>query len=309
MRFAILAAAVVVAAVLVWLFVPFPATPPTIDVTGDPERGAYVLRMGGCVSCHTDSKGGGAFLAGGRPLATPFGTFYTPNLTPDPETGIGGWSTGAFVQAMIKGVSPEGHDYYPAFPYTSYARMSVQDLADLKAYLDTVEPVANQVPAHDLAFPFGFRALLKPWKVMYFREHTFEPDANHSDSWNRGAYLVNGPTHCGECHTQRNSLGAMERSRFLAGNSRGPDGKPVPNITPHPDDGIGSWSPSDVTFALQTGILPDGDVLGGAMSEVVRDSTGHLTPEDRAAIAEYLLSLEPLPDAPAPEQQDEPETG
>jgi mono/diheme cytochrome c family protein len=309
MRIAVLAVAILVAAVLVWLLVPFPVTPPTIDVAGDPERGAYVLRMGGCVSCHTDSTNGGAMLAGGRALATPFGTFHTPNITPDPETGIGGWSTGEFVQAMTQGVSPDGHDYYPAFPYTSYARMSVQDLADLKAFLDTVEPVANQVPAHDLAFPFGFRQLLKPWKVMFFREHPFEPDSSHSDSWNRGAYLVNGPTHCGECHTPRNSLGASDRSHFLSGTRDGPDRKPVPNITPNPDDGIGSWSPTDITFALQTGILPDGDVLGGAMSEVVRDSTGHLTQEDRAAIAEYLRSLQPLPDAAPAEQPSDADAG
>ena len=301
MRIAVLAVAILLAAVLVWLLVPFPVTPPTVDVAGDAERGAYVLRMGGCASCHTDSANEGAFLAGGRALQTPFGTFYTSNLTPDPETGIGGWSTGDFVQAMTKGISPEGHDYYPAFPYTSYANMTLQDLADLKAYLDTVEPVANPVPPHDLAFPFGFRPLLKPWKAIFFRANGIEPDPEQSESWNRGAYLVEGPTHCGECHTQRNRLGARDESRHLAGNPNGPDGKSVPNITPH-SDGIGEWSPTDLTYALETGIRPDYDVLGGAMSEVVRDSTGHLTQEDRAAIAEYLLSVEPLPDA-APTDQ------
>jgi mono/diheme cytochrome c family protein len=303
MRFAILAVGILVLAVLVWLFVPFPVTPPTIDVAGDAERGAYVLRMGGCVACHTDEKNGGAFLAGGRMLQTPFGTFRTPNITPDPGTGIGGWTTGEFVQAMTKGVSPEGYDYYPAFPYTSYANMTIQDLADLKAYLDTVEPVSNQVPPHDLTFPFGFRALLKPWQAMFFRAHGIEPDPNRSEAWNRGNYLVNGPGHCGECHTPRNMLGAREPSRALAGTRDGPDGKAVPNITPNPDGGIGDWSPTDITFALQTGILPDGDVLGGAMSEVVKDSTGDLTADDRAAIAEYLLSLEPLPDAAAPAEE------
>jgi mono/diheme cytochrome c family protein len=297
MRIALLIIGVLVAAVLVWLLVPFPVTPPTVDVAGNAERGAYVLRMGGCASCHTDAANKGAFLAGGRPLQTPFGTFYTSNITPDPDTGIGGWSTGEFVQALTRGISPDGHDYYPAFPYTSYANMTMQDLADLKAYLDTVEPVANPVPPHDLAFPFNFRPLLKPWKVMFFRANGIEPDPSRSESWNRGAYLVEGPTHCGQCHTPRNLLGALDTSRQLAGNSDGPDRKPVPNITPQPEDGIGGWSASDVSFALQTGILPDGDVLGGAMSEVVRDSTGHLTPEDRAAIAEYVLSLEPLPDA------------
>jgi len=303
MRIAILGVGILVVAVLVWLFVPFPVTPPRVDVAGDAERGAYVLRMGGCASCHTDAANQGAFLAGGRSLQTPFGTFYTSNLTPDPDTGIGGWSTGDFVQAMTKGVSPEGHDYYPAFPYTSYANMTLQDLADLKAYLDTVEPVANPVPPHDLVFPFSFRPLLKPWKAMFFRANGIEPDPGQSESWNRGAYLVQGPTHCGECHTPRNRLGARDESHHLAGNRDGPDGRSVPNITPHPDDGIGGWSATDLSYALETGILPDFDVLGGAMSEVVRDSTGHLSAEDRAAIAEYLLSLEPLPDAARPEQE------
>lgn len=297
MRIAVLAVAIVVAAVLVWLFAPFPVTPPTVDVAGDAERGAYVLRMGGCASCHTDSANDGAFLAGGRSLETPFGTFYTSNITPDPDTGIGGWSTGEFVQAMTEGVSPEGHDYYPAFPYTSYANMTVEDLANLKAYLDTVEPVANQVPPHALEFPYSLRPLLKVWKTMFLREDGIEPDPDRSESWNRGAYLVRGPTHCGECHTPRNELGARDRSRHLAGNPEGPDGRSVPNITPHEASGIGGWSAGDLSYALETGILPDFDVLGGAMSEVVRDSTSHLTQEDRAAIAEYVLSVEPLPDA------------
>ena len=293
MRIAIAALGILVVAGLVWLFVPFPVTAPVVDEIGDAERGAYVFSMGGCTACHTDVKNNGPLLAGGPPLVTPFGTFHPSNLTPDPDTGIGGWTTGEFVQAMTKGVSPEGHDYYPAFPYTSYANMTRQDLVDLKAHLDTLEPVANPVPAHELSFPFNIRALLKPWKAMFFRAHGIEPDPSQSESWNRGAYLVNGPGHCGECHSPRNALGAVDSARALAGNRVGPDGKPVPNITPH-EDGIGGWSPSDVTFALQTGILPDGDALGGAMGEVIRDNTGKLSAEDRAAIAEYLLSLEPL---------------
>jgi mono/diheme cytochrome c family protein len=209
---------------------------------------------------------------------------------------------------MTKGVSPEGHDYYPAFPYTSYANMTLQDLVDLKAYLDTVEPVANPVPPHALDVPYRWRPLLKPWKAMFFRENGIEPDPGRSESWNRGAYLVRGPTHCGECHTPRNQLGARDESRHLAGNPQGPDGRSVPNITPHRDDGIGGWSASDLSYTLETGILPDYDVLGGAMSEVVRDSTGHLSAEDRAAIAEYLLSIEPLPDAASTEQDAEEES-
>jgi mono/diheme cytochrome c family protein len=302
MRWLIGLAVILLAAVAVWLVVPWRGAPPEITAAGDAARGEYVLRLGGCVACHTDEKNGGAFLAGGRALPTPFGTFYTPNITPDSATGIGGLSAGEFVRAVSAGVSPGGHPYYPAFPYPSYAQMTQQDLVDLKAYLDTVEPVANPVPPHALEFPFGFRPLLDGWRLLFFEDGGFRPDPAQSEAWNRGAYIVRGPGHCGECHTPRNALGATEHDRLLAGTRDGPDGKPVPNITPHPEDGIGGWSKSDITFALQTGILPDGDVLGGAMSEVVDDATSHLTAEDRDAIAEYLLSLPPLASAPAPEE-------
>ncbi len=293
MRLIVLALLVLVAGGLIWLLLPWPLSPPEIAAAGDAKRGEYVLRLGGCIACHTDAKNGGQLLAGGRALATPFGTFYPPNITPDPKSGIGGWSTGAFVQAMTEGRSPAGHPLYPAFPYTSYTRMTRQDLLDLKAYLGTVQPVANAVPAHALRFPFGLRPLLKGWQLLFFDPGPFRPDPSQSDSWNRGAYIVNGPGHCGECHTPRNALGAPEHERFLAGTRAGPDGKAVPNITPNPDNGIGGWSKSDITFALQTGILPDGDVLGGAMAEVIEDATSHLTADDRSAIAEYLLSLPP----------------
>jgi mono/diheme cytochrome c family protein len=297
MRLAVVALLVVVGGGLAWLLLPWPWSPPEIARAGDAKRGEYVLRLGGCVTCHTEEKGG-QFLAGGRALKTPFGTFYPPNITPDPKTGIGGWSTGAFVQAMTEGRSPRGHPLYPAFPYTSYTRANEQDLVDLKAYLDKVPPVANPVPAHDLKFPFGFRPLLKGWQLFFFRPGTFEPDPAKSASWNRGAYIVNGPGHCGECHTPRNLFGAPDRQRLLAGTRDGPDGKAVPNITPDRETGIGGWSKTDIAFALQTGILPDGDVLGGLMAEEVKDATSHLSAEDRAAIAEYLLSLPPLQGSP-----------
>jgi len=303
MRWVVAIGTVALVAVAACVFVPWHGAPPEITARGDPARGEYVLRLGGCVTCHTDEKNGGAFLAGGRALGSPFGTFYTSNITPDPETGIGGWSTGAFVRAMTQGISPDGHPYCPAFPYTSYTRMQLDDLVDLKAYLDTVEPVANQVPRHDVSFPFGFRPLLNGWQLLFFDEGTFQPDPDRSELWNRGAYIVNGPGHCVECHTPRNALGASERDRFLAGNRNGPDGKPVPNITPHEEDGIGQWSKSDLTFALKTSILPDGDVLGGAMAEVVEDATSHWTDQDREAVAEYLLTVEPREDEPAPAEE------
>jgi len=299
MRWLIALAVIVLVAVAAWLLVPWRGAPPEIADSGDPERGEYVLRLGGCVSCHTDEKNGGAFLAGGRALGSPFGTFHASNITPDPETGIGGWSTGAFVRAVTEGVAPGGHAYFPAFPYTSYTNMTERDLVDLKAYLDTVEPVANAVPDHAVDFPFGFRPLLDGWQLLFFEDGTFQPAPDRSEAWNRGAYIVNGPGHCGECHTPRNALGARQGERFLAGTSDGPDGKPVPNITPHVD-GIGDWGKGDLVFAFQTSILPDGDVFGGAMAEVVKDGLSHLSREDLEAIAEYLLAVEPLPNAPAP---------
>jgi mono/diheme cytochrome c family protein len=309
MRWLIALAVIVLAAAAAWLFLPWQGAPPEIAASGDPARGEYVLRLGGCVTCHTDERNGGAFLAGGRALASPFGTFYTSNITPDPTTGIGGWSTGAFVRAMTAGISPGGHPYFPSFPYPSYTNMRLEDLVDLKAYLDTVEPVENQVADHGLGFPFGFRPLLRGWQLLFFEQGAFQPAPERSEVWNRGAYLVNGPGHCVECHTPRNALGAPERDRLLAGTRDGPDGKPVPNITPHPEDGIGAWSKTDVTFALKTSILPDGDVLGGAMAEVVDDATSHWTQEDLDAVAEYLLSLEPLEGAPAPAEPPAAEEG
>ena len=309
MRWVVALGVVVLVALAAWLLVPWHGAPPEIAASGDPAHGEYVLRLGGCVTCHTDEKNGGAFLAGGRALGSPFGTFYASNLTPDPATGIGGWSTQAFVRAMTEGISPDGHPYFPAFPYTSYSRMRLDDLVDLKAYLDTVEPVANRVPGHDVPFPFGFRPLLKGWQLLFFDQGTLLPDPDRSETWNRGAYIVNGPGHCVECHTPRNLLGGPERDRFLAGTRDGPDGKPVPNITPHDEDGIGRWSKSDLTFALKTSILPDGDVFGGAMAEMVEDATSHWTDQDREAVAEYLLTVEPLEDAPAPTGEEQAQEG
>jgi mono/diheme cytochrome c family protein len=258
---------------------------------GDPTRGAYVMRLGGCVACHTDAKNKGVPLTGGLALKSPFGTFYTPNITPDPETGIGGWSTADFVTAMTQGLSPKGEHYYPSFPYTSYTRMSRRDLVDLKAYLDSLKPVRKAVPPHDMAFPFNIRLLMFGWKLLFFDPGEFKPDATKSAIWNRGAYIVNGPSHCGECHTARNYFGATSDTYALAGTRSGPEGKPVPNITSHIRQGIGKWGESDLLELLESGGLPDGDVIGGAMAEVVEEGSGHWTAEDRKAVAEYLLSL------------------
>ena len=156
MRWVLALVVVVLVAVAGWLLMPWQGAPPEIGLSGAPGRGEYVLRLGGCVTCHTDERNGGKFLAGGRALVSPFGTFYASNITPDPETGIGGWSTGAFVRAMTAGISPGGHPYFPAFPYTSYTNMTQRDLVDLKAYLDSVEPVANAANNAQLVVVLNF---------------------------------------------------------------------------------------------------------------------------------------------------------
>lgn len=281
------------AALLAGAAVSSPATSQSKPETeaGDAKRGAYVARLGGCKSCHTDTKKRGPALAGGVALKSPFGTFYAPNITPDKETGIGGWSTDDFIRAMTEGLAPDGSHYFPSFPYTSYTRMARQDLVDLKAYLDTVPPVKQTVRDHDMQFPYNLRVMLGPWKWLFFRRGTYEADPQKSASWNRGAYIVTGPAHCGECHTARNFFGATGADFALAGTRKGADGKPVPNITPHSKDGIGGWSESDIEFALKSGMMPDGDFLGGSMTEVIENSSSHWTDSDLKAVTEYLRSL------------------
>jgi mono/diheme cytochrome c family protein len=256
---------------------------------------------GGCSSCHAapatdkcddrktkeDLK-----LVGGRCLKTEFGTFYVPNITPDKESGIGGWSTDDFINAMTRGVSPKGYNYYPAFPYASYQHMTRSDLVDLKAFLDTLPAAPSKVPDHELQFPYNIRAGLSLWKALYLDGKTFEPDPSKSAQINRGAYLVEGPGHCGECHTPRGALGAMLQDSKLSG-ARNPEGRgATPNLTPH-STGLGDWSEKDIAYALETGLTPDGDALGGAMGKV-QENLAKLTQEDREAIAAYLKSLPPI---------------
>ncbi len=252
-------------------------------------RGEYLLWMAGCESCHT--REGGERLAGGLRMETPFGAFYTPNITPDRETGIGAWSEDDFFRALTRGEAPDGRHYYPAFPYTSYNRMTRQDLSSLKTYLDSVPAVKSEVPEHDLSFPFNFRSLLSVWKWINFEPLDLGVVTGKSAAWNRGRYIVQGPGHCGECHTPRNFLGGLQRERALTGNPQGPEGEPVPAIVPS-DQAFGEWQSVDIVFALQTGMKPDGDFLGGSMGHVIENSTSKLTEADLKAIALYLLDPE-----------------
>jgi mono/diheme cytochrome c family protein len=255
------------------------------------SRGEYLFHAAGCAGCHTSDNPKGQLLAGGRRLDTPFGAFYPPNITPDPEHGIGRWEFGDFVRAMREGKGPDGTIYFPAFPYPSYTGMSDADLSDLWVYLKTVPPVAAPAPGHDLNFPFNIRALVWPWRWLYFNAGEKPVDAARPEPWRRGAYLVRAVAHCGECHTPRNFLGGPENGRELAGNPNGPDGKRIPDITPNEKNGIGAWTVGDIESYLEMGILPDGDFAGGAMVEVIENSTSKMTPEDRKAVATYIKSV------------------
>lgn len=262
----------------------------------DPEHGEYVFRAGGCASCHaTPDQDDHTRLGGGRALETPFGTFRVPNISPHPEAGLGGWSTLDFINALLRGVSPGGRHYYPAFPYTSYQRMRPEDAIDLKAYLDTLEPVDSADTGHDLAFPYSIRRGVGLWKRLYLDGAAFAADPDHDETEARGAYLVRALAHCGECHTPRDAFGGPDESRRHAGGPAPEGDGRIPNITPH-DDGIADWSEGDIAYALESGFTPEFDSLGGHMARVVRFTTSHLDDDDRAAIAAYLETVEPAPD-------------
>ena len=254
------------------------------------SQGEAVFHVAGCENCHTDWDNHGARLAGGRRLATPLGVFYTPNITPDRETGIGRWSETDFIRALRKGVSPEGDNYYPSFPYTSYTHLSDEDIKALWAYLRAQPVVHRPNRPHQLPWYLSFRPLIGIWKWLYFSPGAYQPDPDKPAQWNRGAYLVEGPGHCGECHTPRNRLGGPIRRKALAGTRDGPEGALVPNITPDRQTGIGRWSASDLVQYFNDGMLPDGDFAGGPMAEVIDHSLHYLSRQDRQAIAAYLKS-------------------
>jgi len=259
----------------------------------DIERGEYLLHAAGCSGCHTADEDDALPLAGGHALETPFGTFFTPNITPDIETGIGAWSDEDFVTALWHGTAPDGSSYYPSFPYTSYTGMQREDVLDIKAYIFSLDPVRQENREHDLEWYLFTRLAAWGWQLLNFSPERFAADGEHDDEWNRGAYLVRHLGHCGECHSPRNALGKVLIEQELAGNREGPNGKKVPDITPNRDAGIGRWSLSEIEFFLEIGMLPDGDFTGGAMSPVIDDNTGLLTASDRRAIVLYLQSVRP----------------
>jgi mono/diheme cytochrome c family protein len=261
---------------------------------GDPQRGAYLAKAAGCVGCHTEGRKGAVPFAGGRALKTPFGTFYGPNITPDPRAGIGGWSEADFVRAMRSGERPDGANYFPAFPYPSFTLISDADLRDLWAYLRSLPPSNRVSQPHELGFLYRWRPLVSFWKWLYFAPGPMSADAGLSPIEDRGRYLVKALGHCGECHTPRNALGGARGEAFLAGG-KGADGKRVPNLTP---TRLKKWSDAEIKDFLTSGATPDGDVPAEAMAEVIRNTTSQLTPADIDAVLAYLRSLPPLPEAP-----------
>jgi mono/diheme cytochrome c family protein len=271
---------------------------------GDAGRGERMFWAGGCSSCHARPKSEGDAqleLAGGVELKTPFGTFVTPNISQDAKDGIGGWSRADFANAMLRGLAPDGSHFYPAFPYASYARMKPSDVADLYAFMKTLPAVAGKAGGHTLAFPFNLRRGIGLWKLLYLSDKpVIAPKAGEPEAVALGRYLVEGPGHCGECHTPRYFTGATRKSEWLAGAVAAEGRGVVPNITSG-EGGIGDWSESDIASFLESGFTPDFDSVGGSMVDV-QQNMARLTPEDRAAIAAYLKAVPPHPNGyPKPE--------
>jgi len=267
---------------------PVNGPPRDLTLVGDATRGAYLIRLGDCISCHTAKDG--PELAGGTALPTPFGTFYGPNITSDKEHGIGNWTLEQFAKAMSDGEGPQGH-LYPAFPYEHYTLMSDQEIADLYAALMATTPVATPSRPHEMNFPFNIRLALSGWKNLFFRPERFAADPAHSERWNRGRYLVEGPGHCAMCHSPRNLLGGIDAGAELTGNPAGGVGGRAPALTTARLTERG-YDIASLASALADGFTPDFNILGGAMGEMIEDGTSKWTEEDREAVAAYLLGVE-----------------
>lgn len=258
------------------------------------ERGRYLAVLSDCASCHT-VPGSNQPFAGGRAIETPFGNILAPNITPDPETGIGSWSDDAFDAAIRKGLRRNGSRLYPAMPYTAYTKMSREDVLAIRAYLNTVTPVRNAVDANALPFPFNIRASMRVWNMLYFNQGDYKPDAKKPAEWNRGAFLVDGPGHCGACHTPKTFLGGDKTDEYLRGSFL--QGWSAPDITGDSRVGLGAWSAEDLVAYLKSGHNRV-SAATGPMAEVVTLSTERMTDPDLRAIATYLKSLSGKQDHP-----------
>ncbi|APG90365.1 c-type cytochrome [Sinorhizobium americanum] len=279
-----------------WLTKPAPWHAAHWEGLGEPDlaNGERVFWAGGCTSCHAAPRAeddARLVLSGGRPLKSPFGTFYPPNISPDETAGIGGWTLAEFGNAMTRGVGRNGEHLYPSFPFGSYARMTAKDINDLYGYMRTLPKSANVTPPHDLPFPYNIRLALGGWKLLYLTDEPRVQVDSADPKLARGQYLVEGPGHCGECHTPRDALGGFEAGRWLAG-APNPEGEGrIPDITPG-SRSIGGWSASDIASYLETGFTPEYDSVGGSMVEVQKNMA-KLPASEREAIAAYLKALPP----------------
>ena len=292
---ALLMLGLAVGAWVVWMNVrgESPLTALAEDFVATPQqvaRGAYLARAGNCAACHT-ARGGAAY-AGGLGLATPFGTVFASNLTPDPQTGLGLWSAQTFWRAMHHGRAQDGRLLYPAFPYTSYTLVSREDSDALFAFLRSLAPVSQRNPPHALVFPFSTQAALAVWRALYFRPGAFEADPARTTQWNRGAYLVRGLGHCAACHSPRNALGATVDAQALRGGRVAVQNWYAPSLASSREAGVADWDTQQVVDLLQTGVSARGSAVG-PMAEVVYRSTQHLLPDDLRAMAVFLKDLPP----------------
>jgi mono/diheme cytochrome c family protein len=286
------------AAVALWV-PPSSAQSPTADKASIVARGEYLAQAGDCVACHTAP--GGKLFAGGRAMPTPFGTLYTSNVTPDPDTGIGKWTTDQFYTMMHTGRSPDGGLLYPAMPFASYTKVTRADSDAIFAFMQSVPPVKLQNRPHDLKFPYNNRSLIIGWRTLFFTEGEFKPDPTKSDDWNRGAYLVEGLGHCAMCHTAINALGGSSESAAFEGGLIPMQNWYAPSLTSNKEAGLGDWSIKDISDYLRTGVSNRGAVYG-PMADVVYNSLQYMSDDDTRAMAVYLKGLAQgsSPDKPAP---------
>ena len=264
-------------------------------------HGKALVEAGDCTSCHTVDPA--KPFAGGKRIDTPFGAIYSPNLTPDRDSGIGAWRDEDFYRALRYGVDPDGSRYYPAFPYPNFTKLTRDDILAIRAYLATLTPFQNEAPPPQLRFPLNFRVVMRVWNFLFFKPGIFEPDQNKSAEWNRGGYLVTGVAHCGACHTPKNFFGADRRGRSLTGGAV--DDWFAPRLDGAERSGLKSWSVEDIAEYLSSGRNGKSHA-DGLMAEVVVSSTSKLSDADVRAIAVYLKSLPagpPEPAASAPPEQ------
>jgi mono/diheme cytochrome c family protein len=250
------------------------------------KQGEYLARAGDCFSCHT--KEGGALMAGGRQIQTPYGTIGSPNITPDKDTGIGHWSDDEFYRALHEGLDRNRSYLYPVMPFDHYTKVTREDALAIKAYLFSLPPVHAPDPESHLQFPYNIRTAMAGWRLLFFKPGTFKPDPSLSAQENRGAYLVEGLGHCGACHTPHNALGSSKQKDALGGGEIAGQGWFAPNISSDMREGVGGWSNEQLVSYLKTGVAPGRAIVAGPMSEVVHTSLQYLTDEDLLAIASYL---------------------